>query len=100
MKRALMTPWMRECSECVLLVEALNETERGLKLLVLRAFEEVRNHLLAEHVDLLPEFADDCANCREWKAMEGALLSAGAAMVVSREALLHRAGHLLYDVEV
>lgn len=100
-KKAVMTEWMRQCPECVNLVEALNETDLKLTGPILRAWEEVRRHLVAEHLALLPGYFEDCANCQEWAALaagEGDDRFARVAVVLGQEDLLHRAGHLLYEV--
>lgn len=99
MKRALTAPWMRECNTCLDLVDALNQTELDAHMALVRSWEEVRVHLVEEHVALLPEYAESCANCQEWKVMVGAMDSP-ASEILAREVLLHRAGHLLYDEKV
>lgn len=100
MKKALIKEWMAACAACVRLVIAVNESEDSPSSLVrLRAFEEVRTHLVEEHLVMLPGYADDCPNCQEWQATIGTWDDLPLAMtpVLGREDLLHRAGHLLYD---
>jgi hypothetical protein len=91
---ATRTDWMRECAECTQLLDALDAADHP----ALRQWEEVRSHLVEEHLALLPGYDDDCANCQEWKALAGdpGDLKPAIVPVLGREDLLHRAGHLLY----
>lgn len=97
MNKALIREWMGDCADCLRLTIALNAAEGGPLLVRLKAFEEVRSHLVDEHPVMLPGYFEDCANCQEWKATQRPEDVSVREMVLGREALLHRAGHLLYD---
>lgn len=100
MKKLLTHEWMRKCPTCVERVKALvSALEAFPKMGSLRAFEDVRSHLVEEHLALLPDYADDCPNCQEWKvfAANPGDMPSRVIPVLGREDLLHRAGHLLYN---
>ncbi|QKZ18844.1 hypothetical protein [Streptomyces chartreusis] len=90
--------WMRECAVCLELVAPLGSAEPGTG--ELRQLEEARVHLVDAHLAVLPGYADDCANCGEWKALAAHPddLALTVIPVLGREDLLHRAGHLIYPV--
>lgn len=84
--------WMRNCGECAKRVEALETTPDPHPL---KEFEAVREHLVEAHLALLPGYFTDCANCQEWVALGPDASPPSIVPVLGREALLHRAGHLL-----
>lgn len=87
--------WMRECAVRCELAVPLELTERGAGQLW--QFEQARVHLVDAHLAVLPSYADDCANCQEWKALAAHPedLAMSVVPVLGREALLHRAAHLI-----
>ncbi len=52
------------------------------------------DHALAEHPDEIPPYVDGCANCQEW-ALHDLTGHSVRDQVIAREALAHRAGHVL-----
>lgn len=84
--------WMRKCPECSALLTALESAQENYAL---REFEEVRQHLVDVHLAQLPGYAEGCANCQEWQALGSDAEPPKLVPVLGREALIHRAGHLL-----
>jgi hypothetical protein len=91
--------WMADCRQCQELLSQLFQP--GLPPLA--EFEQMRAHLVEAHLVQVPGYADDCANCQEWKALSTSSMDGIAGRMVpvlGREELLHRAGHLLYEIKV
>ena len=90
--------WMESCPQCQELLTQIFQP--GLPPLA--EFEQMRAHLVEDHLARVPAFTDDCSNCQEWKALAASDMGGIAAQMVpvlGREELLHRAGHLLYGIK-
>lgn len=90
--------WMRQCAGCVPIVEMIEAEARG-QAPDLREYHEARMHLAESHRSLLPDYHPECGNCAEWQALFSGPepLSEYVEAAMQYEALLHRAGHLLYN---
>lgn len=90
--------WMNQCAVCEQLLAELKSADDP----PLAEHAHLTAHLVAEHLDRIPGYQADCANCVEWRAItgdpgDGLSQQYGPAVVpmLGREDLLHRAGHLV-----
>jgi hypothetical protein len=98
--------WVAACSTCTRLFDALVHGSFEPEGYPVAEHEELCAHLVAEHLDLLPPYREDCANCMEWQLLDPdgvAAIRLGKTTpgprlvpVLGHVDLLHRAGHLIY----
>lgn len=103
MNRALIREWMAKCATCTNLITMLNEVvKNSLDLHQVLLFRKTQTHLMETHPTMLPDYADDCMACQEWKAVARGgefELKDSLTRILGPEDFRHRAGHLLYYQE-
>lgn len=91
-----LTDWMRDCSTCVELAGALNAAW-GNEDFAIGELNQMQNHLVSAHPDQIPDYAEGCPNCQEWKhtATHPENTLSSLLPLLRHEDRVHRAGHLI-----
>lgn len=91
-----LTDWMRGCSTCVELADALNQAWSNEDY-ALKELNQMQNHLVSAHSGRIPDYVEDCPNCQEWKHTLAHPEQArpGFLPILQHEGRIHRAGHLI-----
>lgn len=85
--------WLLACVVCVDLYELYrSHLAAGRQVATLTVQEELARHLVADHLDQVPDYVTGCPSCVEWRAV--AANAGDAARIVAAEDLRHRACHL------
>jgi len=88
--------WLSECATCVRLLEELDRAAVAGAENALMEWETIRAHLVEIHPERVTAFDPTCPNCLEWQATADSPPDAfPIRMILERESLLHRAGHLI-----